>query len=272
MFFKSYLLNSRRPLGITEFSLDPVSSNWYDCMTNMRVQFESLKKRSLSQAVADEILRQIRKGKLNVGDRLPPERRLCEDFAVSRTSLREGISSLTRLGILESRAGSGIYVRNASPAAVLKNRLMEFQVDQKTLHDMVEFREGLETFIAEMACEKADPEDVRRLERRIVRMERAEARKESLRKEDVAFHRELTDSAHNALAGIVFETISPYIDRWVRAREEIVGPRAAADIHRRILDAVKRGDREAVRSTMAGHFRHVRSLIRAVEDTGREGR
>jgi GntR family transcriptional regulator, transcriptional repressor for pyruvate dehydrogenase complex len=237
-------------------------------MTNMSIQFDSLKKRSLSQGVADEILRQIREGKLNVGDRLPPERRLCGEFGVSRTSLREGISSLTRLGILESRAGSGITVRNASPSAVLKNRLKEFQVDHDGLHDMVEFREGLETFIVELACEKAEPEDVRRLERRIVRMEKAEARGESLREEDVAFHRELTAAAHNEMAGIVFETISPYIDRWVRAREEIVGPRAAASVHRRIVDAVKRGDREAARSTMAGHFRHVRALIRAVEDKG----
>jgi len=240
-------------------------------MTKMGIQFESLKKQPLSRAVADQIIRLIREGRLNMGDRLPPERRLCEEFGVSRTSLREGISSLTRLGILESRVGSGLYVRNASPAAVLRNRLSEFRMDHRTLHDMVEFREGLETFIAELACEKAEPGDVRRLEQRIARMEKAEAKGDSLREEDIAFHRELTAAAHNELAGIVFEAIRPYIDRWVRAREGIVGPRAAASVHRRVVEAVKRGDREAVRSTMAGHFRHVRSLIRAVENEGRDG-
>ena len=131
--------------------------------------------------------------------------------------------------------------------------------------------EGLETFIAELACQNAEPEDVRRLEQRIARMEKAEAQGDSLREEDIAFHRELTAAAHNELAGIVFEAIRPYIDRWVRAREGIVGLRAAASVHRRIVEAVKQGDREAVRSTMAGHFRHVRSLIRAVEKEGREG-
>jgi len=240
-------------------------------MTKMSTPFESVKRRSLAQGVADEIMRLIRDGRLNVGDRLPPERRLCEDFGVSRTSLREGVSSLSRLGILEPVAGSGVYVRRASPAAVLRSRLKEFHVSRRTLHDMVEFREGLEAFIAELACEKATPEDISRLERRLLRLEKAEARGESIREEDVAFHRELAAAAHNELAGLVFETISPYIERWVRAREEIVGPRAVTEVHSRIVEAVRRGDRSTVRETMAEHFRHVRTLIKAVEEKGTEG-
>jgi GntR family transcriptional repressor for pyruvate dehydrogenase complex len=239
-------------------------------MTKMNNTFEYVKKQSLSRAVADQILLRIREGRFNIGDRLPPERRLCEEFGVSRTSLREGISSLVRLGILEPVAGSGIYVRRASPSAVLKTRLRELRIDRRALLDMAEFREGLESFIAGLACRKATPEDIRRLERRVARMERAEARGLSLREEDVAFHRELTAAAHNSLAELVFETIGPSIDRWVRTRESVVGPRPNVLVHREILDAVKRRDPEAARRTMAGHFSHVRSLIRAVESREEE--
>ena len=84
-------------------------------MTNMEVKFRAIKKVSLSQAVADKVLLFIKEGHLSVGDKLPPERELCQTFGVSRTSLREGISSLTHMGILETVRGSGVFVRRGSP-------------------------------------------------------------------------------------------------------------------------------------------------------------
>lgn len=55
------------------------------------------------------------------GDRLPPERELCEKIGVSRTALRSGIAALISRGVLESRQGSGTYVCPRKPVNVFQN-------------------------------------------------------------------------------------------------------------------------------------------------------
>ena len=54
------------------------------------------------------------------GSKLPPERELAQRLGVSRTTLRDGVSRLALLGLLEVRHGDGTYVRSpdASQLAV----------------------------------------------------------------------------------------------------------------------------------------------------------
>ncbi len=61
--------------------------------------------------VAEQIRDSIVSGHVEAGDRLPPERELCERFGVSRTVLREAIRFLEGEGLLTTRSGSGTYVK-----------------------------------------------------------------------------------------------------------------------------------------------------------------
>src|SRR5574342_1317761 len=65
----------------------------------------------LSVQVADQLQSSILANELKPGDRLPPERVLCDRFEVSRTVIREAISILEAKGLLTSKGGSGTYVR-----------------------------------------------------------------------------------------------------------------------------------------------------------------
>lgn len=232
----------------------------------MHVKFGAVKKISLSQAVAEKILAYIKEGYLSVGDKLPPERKLCEEFGVSRTSLREGISSLSHLGILETVAGSGVYVRSSSPGAVLKNRLKSLRMNSKNIEDLVEFREGLESFIGELACRNASDEDILRLEKLIERMENSQKKGHSFSQEDAEFHKELAAASHNEFVNIIFASLQPFILRWVQARENMVDPNAVAALHRRIVEEIRNRRPEKTRLAVKEHFQHMRSIIRIVED------
>jgi len=63
-----------------------------------------------NQRISDEILRQIRdavlSGKFQVGDRLPNERALAEQFAASRPSVREALRGSEQAGVITSRKAS----------------------------------------------------------------------------------------------------------------------------------------------------------------------
>src|SRR3989442_1801836 len=67
---------------------------------------------SLTQRAQVQIEDLIVGGALTRGDRLPSERELTERLQVSKTVVREAICALVGKGLLEVRAGSGVYVRH----------------------------------------------------------------------------------------------------------------------------------------------------------------
>ncbi|HEM6219780.1 TPA: GntR family transcriptional regulator [Streptococcus suis] len=60
--------------------------------------------------IHDKLKEQIDKGVWKVGQRLPSERDLAEEFGVSRMTLRQGITLLVEEGVLQRKVGSGTYV------------------------------------------------------------------------------------------------------------------------------------------------------------------
>src|SRR5258708_23920931 len=69
------------------------------------------------QQVAATIERAIAQGQYQPGQRLASERDLAEEFGVSRPTVRRAVIALEMRGLLESRQGSGVYVRRPSVAA-----------------------------------------------------------------------------------------------------------------------------------------------------------
>lgn len=73
----------------------------------------------LSDQVAQQLAAEIAAGRLAPGEKLPSESRLVEQFAVSRTVVREAVSRLKSLELVDSRQGSGVYVSASPPYAPL---------------------------------------------------------------------------------------------------------------------------------------------------------
>ncbi|NVY96702.1 GntR family transcriptional regulator [Lactobacillus sp. DCY120] len=60
--------------------------------------------------IHNQIKQDISQGRWKVGQRIPPERVLAQDFHVSRMTLRQAIQTLVDEGILQRKVGSGTYV------------------------------------------------------------------------------------------------------------------------------------------------------------------
>ena len=110
------------------------------------------------RTVSDHLQNIILKGGLKPGDKLPPQRVLAEQLGVSRPSLREAISVLEAMGLVNVRMGSGVYVAPSTARAPL----WRFS-DRCSPQDVYEARYGLEGYAAHLAALRLDDADAARL-------------------------------------------------------------------------------------------------------------
>src|ERR1700749_3295613 len=80
----------------------------------------------LYQQVAATIERAITEGRYQPGQRLASERDLAEEFGVSRPTVRRAVIALEMRGLLESRQGSGVYVRRFASVTPAPPRELDF--------------------------------------------------------------------------------------------------------------------------------------------------
>ncbi|MER5948266.1 GntR family transcriptional regulator [Streptomyces sp. NPDC001904] len=64
-----------------------------------------------SRRIADDLRRRIESGELSSGDKLPSERALADEYGAARNTAREAVRILREQGLVTSKHGSGVFVR-----------------------------------------------------------------------------------------------------------------------------------------------------------------
>ena len=231
----------------------------------MTARFQSIAPGArLADQVADALAAEVRSGRLSEGDRLPTEAALAEQFGVSRTVVREAVSRLKSLGLLDSRQGSGVYVR---PAGVEPLRFeMPHVASREAVIQMVELRRALEAEVAALAAERRTPEDVQRIREAIEALHAAVAAGGNGADEDVRFHRAIAEAARNPFLIGTLQYLRQFLHgatRVTRANEARRADfaREVAQEHAQIVEAIEAGDplraREAAKSHMDNAIRRI---------------
>jgi DNA-binding FadR family transcriptional regulator len=121
-------------------------------------------------AVAEEVMKAVAVDNLTVGDRLPNERSLAEQFGVSRSTVREALFALELGGVIQVRPGSGYFLTGATVAAEPTLPL----IDSSPRH-LLEARQLLEPTAARHCADRVLGPDVARMRDLIDDSERAGA-------------------------------------------------------------------------------------------------
>ena len=130
---------------------------------NARLPIEPVQRSRLSQQVIVQLCQLIQSGRIEPGDRLPSERDLAEQLAVSRPCLREALRALELSGLIESRHGGGTYVRDFGEPGVFSPLVLMLGMTEDLAGDLGEVRKIFEPSVAMRAAMRADEEDVRAL-------------------------------------------------------------------------------------------------------------
>jgi GntR family transcriptional repressor for pyruvate dehydrogenase complex len=154
----------------------------------------------VSRAVSDHLQALILRGGLNAGDKLPSQRDLAEQLGVSRPSIREAISVLEVMGLVNVRIGSGVYVNKTADRAPL----WRFS-ERCSPRDVYEARHGLESHAAHLAALRCDEAGAARLKAATEAMRDALAADDisAMAAADATFHDAIFDlTANPVLAGM----------------------------------------------------------------------
>ncbi len=214
----------------------------------------------LYEQIVDQIESRIVAGELKVGDQLPSERELAEQFMVSRIAVREAVKSLRQKGLVEIRPGRGTFVTNGTPGAVRHSldMLMKFGSAEGS-SNLVEVREILEPEIAALAATRITEGHIAKMKKAVEIMETALNDAETFVEADLDFHIALAEGTLNPIILILINSIIGLL-REQRKRTGLVpgGLERGQHHHKIILDAIIRRDSQAARQAMQDHLQQVR--------------
>jgi len=220
----------------------------------------------LSKRVAEALSAEIRSGRLKPGDKLPTEPELVKQFSVSRTVVREAVSRLKSIGLIDSRQGSGVFVLEAalSPLSFDASDV----VSKNSVIQMVELRRALEAEVADLAALRRASTDVTLIRQALVALNKAVADGGDGVQQDVAFHLAIANAAKNPYLLSTLQYLRGFLHgatRVTRANEAQRGDfaREARAEHDSILAAIEASDPLAAR---AAAFNHMNNAIRRIEE------
>ena len=221
---------------------------------------------SLGQKVAVKIDEAILNKELSIGDKLPSEHELCEQFKVSRTTVREAIKILTTQGIVEVEKGKGAFVRSISSQSVIDGILKFYQHRMAGEYpiDLTHARQAIEPCIAYYAALNRTENDLQKL---------GEHYKQQLVnkndnwisfKYDMAFHIDLAYASKNKVFILMLIPLIQFkFEIELKAGDD---PDIALSWHKKILEAVKDRDAKSANKFMIDHLQiaekeHSKSIL-----------
>lgn len=152
------------------------------------------KRSSLVEQVVLQIEALIESKTWPVGTRIPPEMELMEQFGVSRNTLREAIRAHVHAGILQTKQGSGTYVR----ARAVLGASFHKRLETSTLLETLEVRHALEREAAWLAAERHIEDEAAHIQKCLKACKEA-ADLHSFAEADIALHHAIIAASHNRI-------------------------------------------------------------------------
>jgi GntR family transcriptional repressor for pyruvate dehydrogenase complex/GntR family L-lactate dehydrogenase operon transcriptional regulator len=225
------------------------------------IQLPSTSSDRLYQSVVQRLLDHVASVDLQPGQPFPPERELATQMGISRNVLREAFRVLEEWGLVQSRRGSGRYLREV-PSGLTNGRPEIDRLEVASIADVLESRLLLEERIVTLAAQRRTR--VEALE--IVGL----AKRLDSWQDNVDFHVGLARATHNFM---LERMLAQHLELLgaLRQREHYEQPEAARELleeHRELADAISSRDEQRARALIANHLRHTRRSVGVADDDG----
>lgn len=226
-----------------------------------------IENKTISRQLFERILDQIKNGELKAGDKLKPERVLVEEYEVSRSSVREAIGALNKMGIVVTRQGKnrGNYINDKAPDMLTKVLEIYMILDDNLAIDFLRLRKEIEKKAAYLAAINATQIELENM--KILHQQRskiANIDQEELYRLDRELHLTIAKASHNK----AFELFIEAVFGVFKAHQAKIGNiREIADkYHSQIIGAIENREAEQAEAYMENHIEHLIEVMQKNDD------
>lgn len=226
---------------------------------------ENLQKIKIENPV-DLIITQIKdligSGKINPGEKLPPERKLAEHFGVSRGQVREAISKLQLYGIVKVQPQSGTTV-NGIGIVALEGLITDIlKLEQSDFKSLVKTRILLEEEAARLAAINRTADDMVQMNQALNQYEEKLLNNNMAIEEDLLFHIKIAEAGKNSVLKSLMMIITPEIVKSFTNLKVCNKSNNLKTIeeHRHILEMIATENSEGAKQAMTSHLLEVKNF------------
>ncbi len=207
---------------------------------------KAISRKTLTDSATQALRVEITSGRWAIGDQLPNEAALSATLDVSRGTVREAVRALVAQGMLETRQGSGPYVRSTADTA----RSLDL-IRHTSLRDRFETRAVLETEAARLAALRITSKGIVHLEKMLAqRCNRDEIDRATFVARDFAFYEAIVAASGNSALIEVYAFFSASIRESIEATLDGELPEPSHEAHRQIVEAIATGDPDKASATV----------------------
>lgn len=211
-------------------------------------------KELLHNKMVREVISLIASGQYKEGKKLPSERKLCEQFDISRGTLRKALADLEKMGAIKIKPQSGAYVQKFSHKR-LPSKVLPVDFKTVSLNDIIIARRAIEITAIEIASERITKNEITSLKRVVENMERSLEKLPDFLKYDMKFHESIVKACRNLALITAFESISEY-HKYSQVYSSYYDDceQEALKYHKKILKCLQNGQRKNTVKTLSEHF------------------
>ncbi|MBK5346965.1 FadR family transcriptional regulator [Bacillus sp. TH22] len=231
------------------------------------MEYKSIKPKKIYEEVSEAILTMIKNGTLKPGDKLLPVHQLAEQFQVGRSAVREALSALRAMGLIEMKQGEGTYVRNFDPSSLTKSLNNKLLMKKEDILNLLEVRKVLEVGAVRAAAAKRTEANLQNMKQWLDEMAKSIGDEKAGEKADFQFHMGIAESSHNNILLELMNHVSEMIAETIGESRRIIlyGEQTTSERlleeHQSIYDAVLKQDVELAQQAMLDHLTNVEHIV-----------
>ena len=227
-----------------------------------------IKRVNIAEQVFEQLREQILHGTWKDGEKLPSEQELTETLGVSRSSVRQAIRTLSDYGLVETRNGTGTYVKRQISGNYMMNIVPLGDLQTEDIVEVLDFLCLIEDSVAEMAVERCTPADLSELQEIHSRLLAARDQKdlEALTAVDVEFHSKIAMITQNTLVIQTYALLLEFLQPAMHRIYITLGTEEGIPYHEHLIEAFCEHDALRAKQVMHDHAQNRREKFLATRE------
>ncbi|MGM0854874.1 MAG: FadR/GntR family transcriptional regulator [Bacillota bacterium] len=230
------------------------------------MNYKRIKPRKIYEEVAEVLIDMIKSGQLKSGDKLDSVQQLAENFQVGRSAVREALSALRAMGLVEMHQGEGTYVREFDSSMLSLPIYIAALMKKDDVKQLLEVRRILEVGAVEAAASRRTDEQLKEIKTALDQMQSASD--EELGEEaDFRFHMAIAKASQNELLTGLMNNVSEMMVTTMRETRRLwlYSKKSTLDRlyqeHQNIYEAIEAKDGQKAQQLMLNHLHNVEEVL-----------